>query len=121
MISKELLSEGLGIKISKVKGLLAAKDNRSLLSFVSNRDKSRNDGKEIINIHELSNLCKQWAYSVDEYNMESGLDSVYLFDRYSCADDDPVEIFSADTEPEAIFKATQWIYNKRYKDNQHDI
>ena len=67
------------------------------------------------NIHELAHKCKKWAYDIDEYLLESALDYVNLFNRYACSDSEPDGIFTADTEPEAIFKACQWILDNKDK------
>ncbi len=58
-------------------------------------------------------MCKKWAYAIDEYIIETGLDYANLFDRYSCSDSDPIIILTAATEPEVVFKACNWIIDKR--------
>lgn len=72
-----------------------------------------------INIHEFSNKCKEWAESVgphgfslssgttDEYSMTGCEETRWMCEiAYS-----PNEVFYGKTEPEAIFKACEWIMN----------
>ncbi len=101
MISNELLSKVLK---TEVKALELWNDNS--IRYFAPKD-------YIINIYELANKCKEWALNLDEYSIESGLTwgegYVNLFGRYSCSDSEPDEIFVEDTEPEAIFKACEYI------------
>ena len=69
-ISKELLEEVLNVEISEVTGMLTHKNNQSLLSYIT-KNCSINDGKELINIYELMNKMKLWAYDND-YEIMSG-------------------------------------------------
>ena len=65
-----------------------------------------------INIHELSNVCKKWA-------IKKG------FKLWSIVDDENSSIcrvnclekteYYADTEPESVFKACEWIVNHKEK------
>ena len=112
MISKELLSEVLNVDVKDIYGLGASCSiSASELSYSVHRNGDLN----IINIHELAHKCKEWAVSVkhginssvDGFSKDetNGFSSVYLMD-------DPDKIlqdFYAYTEPEAIFKACEWI------------
>ena len=67
--------------------------------------------------HCLSNKCKEWAWKAG-YGM-----TIYYEDDFSfnvqvakfTAKQQPKEWSSGNTEPEAIFQATQWILNQRNK------
>ena len=105
--SKELLSEVLGIYVNEVKGIEA---NIPICGCV------HSDGwYDEINIYELAHKCKEWALSKN-FILHSG--STYKPERYRCdiyvgnsAIED--ENFISDTEPEAIFKACEWIMEYR--------
>ncbi|MEA3280219.1 MAG: hypothetical protein U9Q38_06440, partial [Thermodesulfobacteriota bacterium] len=61
-----------------------------------------------INIHELAHKCKEWAYS-DGIMLQS-----YLYNDKARCDIEKFGVFEhefqvADTEPESIFKACEWI------------
>ena len=63
-----------------------------------------------INIYELSSRCKYWAYDKGGIDIHSG--KKLLKNNFECLIYDgsiPYKIFEADTEPEAIFKACEWI------------
>jgi len=116
LLSKELLSEVLENK--KVKEIYEigsnpnVGDNTLLYSLQSFED------IQDINIFELADKCKKWAYKLDEWIIESGVtEEAYanLYGRYSCSDDEPIETFSEDTEVGAIFKAAQWILDNKDK------
>ena len=61
-----------------------------------------------INIHELAHLCKEWAYSTYGIMIQS-----YPYCGKGRADAikglKVDEVFKEKTEPEAIFKAAQWV------------
>lgn len=54
------------------------------------------------NIYEFAHKCKEWAASLG-FNVSSNLVTTMI------TSDKHRELFQADTEPEAIFKACQWI------------
>lgn len=73
------------------------------------------------NIYELAHKCKEWAYE-KKYYIQSYLSTDMPF---GCAildtifDDEQIvdnNIFYADTEPEAIFKACQYILEVEHDD-----
>ena len=74
-----------------------------------------------INIYELAHKCKEWAYSqgcvlFSKIRLNSSLASCY-FDAMGKHDyeDGYHNDFRAETEPEAIFKACEWILTKDSK------
>ena len=110
MISKELLSEVLdceimdmGVEGSDVTYLMPSKCH-----WID------------INIYELAHECKEWAY--DRYGDEVSSMKSYFAEYekklwYSTTSkyyEISLDGFYADTEPEAIFKACEWIL----KDNK---
>ena len=71
-----------------------------------------------INIYELANKCKDWAATkgyvlFSKTRLNSSLASCY-FDTIGRHDyeDDFHNDFRAETEPEAVFKACEWIRKK---------
>lgn len=108
MISKELLSEVLGVKVKEIRWF---KPEKSELQF----DVEEDNDYTTINIHELAHKCKEWVTNKG-YGIDSGYGStakktrtyssccLYL-DTTGCAS----EYFKSATEPEAVFKACEWI------------
>ena len=103
MISKDLLSEVLEININKIKEVHKV---NNIIKIVDTKN-MYND----INIYELANKCKEWAYEIDFY-----IYSIFTFAGegacYVTKDDEILKrlaTFAGDSEPEAIFKACQWI------------
>ena len=113
IISKELLSEVLGVKISSKYGVIGkdVKDNR-FYYLLEGYKHIHSDAQEI-NIHELAYKCKEWAW-------EQGyvINSHYAKDDCYARANNMVE-FSIEskekTEPEAVFKACQWILENKDK------
>jgi hypothetical protein len=105
MISKELLSEALGYKIHYIHETLDYGD--LIYEYESAHGYIQTD----INIHELAHKCKEWAYE-NSYTVWSGL---YCFAYVQKHYNEGEELFSckADTEPEAIFKACEWILENK--------
>ena len=114
ILNKEILSEVLGFKITAVSLIV-----RNSINITGSTEKYTPNTMPY-NIYELAHLCKTWAYKVDEYSIESGCDDcsgwVEIYDRDSCSDDEAIRYITAKTEPEAIFKATRWIYSKEKSD-----
>lgn len=133
MISKELLSEVLGRQIK----IIAIDENkceiRNSIPFenyqVGVSYKYLNGNKEIrfMPIYELSHRCKEWAFSkrYNVYSLGKWRDSnrdTYLSYSVTIKTFEEtlsyaigkayIDKFHADTEPEAIFKACEWILNK---------
>ena len=108
MISKELLTEVLPDKqIDQIR----ITDN-TLWFKKAEMKMSRTWSEECINIYELAYKCKKWALDQNccirsyilkqEKEGRARLEYHYLVDM-------PSEVFEADTEYEAIFKACEWI------------
>ena len=65
-----------------------------------------------INIYELAHKCKEWA-ALRQWNLQS---AIYMLDSTAyceLADSSFKEVFQAETEPAAIFKACQWILDNK--------
>lgn len=114
MISKELLSEVLGCDSSEC----YFEDTYNLINYKYQYDVTWSEeiqyDNSSINIHELAHKCKEWLKN-NVSNSFSGFDNGHRFfchiENYNIQDR-----FYEDTEPEAIFKACQWILeNKEMK------
>ena len=132
MISKELLSEVINIKIEDIIDLkIFGKDLKYYEKCLLN---SCCDGRlsnhkysicKSINIYELAFKCKQYAlkrgYILDSqsrsYCKGKGICFIYLDDWTSEFPEYCLESFSADSEIEAIFKACQWILDNKKEGN----
>ena len=103
-ISKELLSEVLNQNVTSV-----YKQQEQYRYTTSNTNGAWVSGSDVPlpNIYELAHKCKEWAHS------RSFMIQSYLYNTKARADllssCDVDEKFIADTEPEAIFKACEWI------------
>lgn len=116
MISKELLSEVLNKKvIDDDISNIEIKDNT--LTFIEDYwDEDEGSGfyrNHTINIYELAHKCKEWITSKDYY-LSTFID--FGVDNYFCKikwfNSEYIiqnKKFIADTEPEAVFKAAQWV------------
>ena len=125
MISRELLSEVFNKKVRE----FAIDKNE--LRLIYEDDKKEIPDLHYINIHELAHKCKEWAIK-DGYSIVSAIaigneytNAKIKYEEYGKfipayrtvnGKNDYQEIlyketdyFEADTEPEAIFKACQWI------------
>ena len=123
--SKELLSEVLGHKIWKV---LDCNMGTLRYCIYPNKEDEPSEYMFPINIHELAYKCKEWAfyaYKISVSSFKSG--SFYLKEFNQIKDNSEywVEldtasidceinindsgIFKSYSEPEAIFKACEWI------------
>ncbi len=107
MISKGLLSEVLGYEVFQIHDY----DKKYPLSFNYRMRSGKDWTNSTINIHELAFMCKEWAfdkgYSIDSYRLKG-----MLKPRYKCGillPDKWHMLKECDTEPEAIFKACEWI------------
>lgn len=98
MISKELLSKVLEKEILSIE----IKDN--LATWVAI------DSAGAINIYELAHKCKTWAFNLDTTMINSSVTEA-LMGIASIRDNNVAILFCeiADTEPEAIFKACNYI------------
>jgi len=119
MISKELLSEVLGVKVVKVYSV----NKLNELSY------ELAGGELKINIHELANNVKEWALTIDRgYTIDSCMKHTKGKARVGWYEKNHIdkhgtyrehqfysEWFEADNnlEHEAIFEAGQWILESR--------
>jgi hypothetical protein len=99
MISKELLSEVLGID-KRLCRIDEIKENYIFFYTMTNAGEFQN----YINIYELAHKCKEWALTEDKCLSSTP----YHKELYVCTILGD-EMFEAETEPEAIFKACEWI------------
>lgn len=93
MITKELLSAVFDKPVT----LLRVENGNEYYATVVHTEHGT------INIYELANKCKEWAF-IQGYALNSNF-------RGYCdiCDTGFLEGFEAETEPEAIFKACEWI------------
>ena len=102
MISKELLSEVLDLKIN----LVESDEYRSKIYYYCNQF-GKITGE--INIYELAHKCKEYARSHDYY-IESVVfeygSRAFVHRKYV---EDPLHILNDKNEPAVIFKACEWI------------
>ncbi len=73
------------------------------------------DGR-LINLHEFAHRCKEWVMSRNGfyavwYDVDFKSFQCSITNEITCFVDD--DSFQADTEPEAIFKACQWILDNK--------
>ena len=131
MISKELLSEILHENRVTIKNLCISNNILIYVSFCSPNELNgtnynehllndyhclKADIYQEINIYELAHKCKEWALKKDKYKwlfsykafIDCWCDIVDNHNRKNI-----IMSFRADTEPEAIFKACQWILENR--------
>ena len=112
MISKELLSEIMPVSV-KMHGMLK---NELIYSYMNERTIGDTDDKlnknwigTYINIHELAHKCKEWMATY-HYEARSYLSILWKDSRVELIDSDGnVTPFTADSEPEVIFKACEWL------------
>jgi len=121
MISKELLSEVLSEDVARVyefteEDVFVPKEHITAAIYNKQTDTTE---YPIISIYELQYKCKQWAYKLEEYVIESGLANgdafARVFDRLACTDSSPIFELTADTEVEAVIKACEWILINSYR------
>lgn len=105
MISKELLSEVVGLCC----GVKCIRNSEVVYWF--NCIGEVREGS--INIYELAYLCKEWA-SKHHYSVMSGWEMTHWGGAYRVAvfrnsDNILFSMSTVKTEPEAIFRACEWI------------
>ena len=105
-LTNELLSEILGFKIFIVK-----EEDELPTTIPRENDivyERLNELQYCINIHEISNKCKEWAfkqkYSLLTQKWKSLNEWVVYISKYSNKEE-----FTEDTEPDAVIKSCQWI------------
>ena len=105
-VSKELLNEVLGEQVHEIQIL----KNKAIFGGIQLWIYSESHDVAV-NIHELAHKCKEWIKSTSHYELVIYDSNVYLttcglggeggfYYDYK---------FIADTEPEAVFKACQWV------------
>lgn len=113
MISKELLSEVLGYEARYIQTV------GTKLCFSCHIKGGSN-----INIYELAHKCKEWAYTKYKIILTSKLFDYQIKNIFDCyletGEKSRENIrnfahpdFISNTEPEAIFKACQWILDNK--------
>lgn len=133
MISKELLSDVLCIDLSNKNNMLnpipVGKECGSATIFYWLEDEDRLHSGSSINIHELAHKCKKWAVEQDYgYIINSCIKYTFGYaqvewyeknhkDKHGTYREHTFksEWFKAtnNSEPEAIFKACQWILDNK--------
>lgn len=88
-------------------------------------DKHKQARSDKVNIYELAHKCKEWANSYNaviiswcrgcpiEHKDELFHSEVYFAHNYDENIDSTFELFSAESELEAVFKACQWILDSK--------
>lgn len=119
MISKELLSKVLDNEVPyQVKVHKIIIKNNSLNYFYNSKDSGGGlfEANEYINIYELAYKCKERALSKN-YILQSSIeiDCGYCEISYIILNQVKKVLITAESEPEAIFKACQWILTKDSK------
>ena len=116
-VSKELMSEVLNYEVDTFLGL-----NKNEIDYTCCRDENEGYIDISINLYEFAFKCKEWAYT-NKYRLSSGqhrlntkqehyinnqIASYFCSVYYITNDDSDIQI-DANTEPEAIIKACEWI------------
>ena len=125
-ISKELLT---GVLEKEIREFVIEKNE---LRYILENDTNSIPEPYYINIYELANKCKEWAFEFrfdnkptnnryygqrsgyeDKFNVEKQKREKlgYMTLTFGCLGH--TKTFYADTEPEAIFKACQWILENK--------
>ena len=116
MISKELLSEVLGVEVN-----IFDVDKKNDLVFEYKNDGTYGDtdikiNKDFIgtyiNIYELAHKCKEWALELYELRSHLCDNKGHCIIYGLNYPREEFMFFTEDTEPEAIFKACQWILRR---------
>ena len=129
MISKELLSEVLHGGRIIIKYLENMENCLEYISYCSINEMNgtkynenlpdnyyvvKADRWQEINIYELAHKCKEWAFNKGGIDITSG--KRLGLDGWECLvfiGVIPCDCYEAETEPEAIFKACEWILENR--------
>ena len=106
MISKELLSEVLDREIT----VIANQGGTSIFNYRTSESPNHINS---INIYELAHKCKEWAFKND-YEIETTYSGDVRISKNSTSMIVNSQLGLEDmTEPEAIFKACEWILEQR--------
>jgi len=123
--SKELLSEVLDYKVENY-----SHNGTPITNLAINVDARADNGirlaKQNINIYELAHKCKEWAWRTENVRLETGRMYGLTTEAHNCRIDvysghkfyfnGRYKDFTANTEPEAIFKACEWILKQNKGD-----
>ena len=116
-VSKELMSEVLNYEVDTFLGL-----NKNEIDYTCCRDENEGYIDISINLYDFAFKCKEWAYT-NKYRLSSGqhrlntkqehyinnqIASYFCSVYYITNDDSDIQI-DANTEPEVIFKACEWL------------
>lgn len=105
MISKELLSAVLGVKVVEI-----YKEKGEIYRY--RRYKEEIDGCHIHNIYELAHKCKEWAlkngYYLTIYN-----DAIDIVLKTNCKIVENITDGSFNYSPMLVFKACEWILENK--------
>ena len=112
LISVELLSDVLGVEVVRIgefngSNLQVYIEHLEYADYYEIAFKRKNDWFSTINIHELAHKCKEWAVK-KEYHLWSRLNQCQV-EKFESSHHLGINIFKADTEPEAIIKACEWL------------
>lgn len=108
--SKELLSKVLGVYVTEF-----FLDCESLVYVYDKIFNENEQYKNDINIYELAHKCKEWALfegHILSSWMTNPMNEIECYCKSNNIDRYP---FQANTEPEAIFKACEWILENKDK------
>lgn len=122
-ISKELLSEVLDWNNEQkrcYKEHRAVEKNEISIYFfdADSTGKTGSHWWKRINIYELAHKCKEWAYK-EGFIIDTGFHKYYINQfkancyGWVCSNINIKQHFNECTEPEAIFKACQWILDNK--------
>ena len=114
MISKELLSEVLGAEVEFAPTCLELANGSKCIEWkkVTKAESHTAVGFQGINIYELAHKCKEWALKYG-YQLHSAMRNGNLPIGMLTYEQDVLRhYFKADTEPEVIFKACEWLLEK---------
>jgi len=113
--SKELLSEVLEKKVLRF--AFTSEYGFDAIEYeVHDSPQRGNIFQDVINIYELAHKCKEWAwlkgYYISSFK-DFGFDTYFCKVLFNATAPESGKSFNSDTEPEAIFKACEWIYSER--------
>ena len=112
MITKEVLSEVLGYipeRITFNRREVIWLEGIEYKSYDINQTGTR---RVSMNIYELAHKCKKWAY-IQGYSIVSCYQGNGHASITNIHDDYEFEEFSGKIEPEAIFKACEWVLRQK--------
>ena len=118
MINKKLLSEVLDKEVDSYTFTMEFKWCANFLSITFENGDTRS-----INIYELADKCKEWAYDngcMLRTNYENTIDGKLCCVSIArvCKFNESGNWFYSTYEPEAVFKACEYIYAKLLKDRR---